>query len=110
MGIPDNVAEKIAKERANRRFDREEMGALLRLFSALGVTVAAGIVGFFLIGLWADGALRERGWETHGIPRLGGILAGLAATMYWAYLRIAKHLRTFEIETPRTPPDAEENS
>jgi hypothetical protein len=84
------------KELANRRFDREEMGALLRLFSALGVTVAVGIVGFFLLGLWVDGQLRDMGWRTYGLPRLGGILAGLGVTVYWAYLRIFKHLQKFE--------------
>lgn len=40
-------ASKRRKELANKRFAREEMGELLRLFSTLGVTVAVGIVGFF---------------------------------------------------------------
>ncbi len=98
----DAEERKRRKDFANRRFDREEMGALLRLFSALGVTVAAGIVGFFLIGLWVDGRLREMGWQTRGLPRLAGVLVGVGVTVYWAYLRIAKHLRTFE-----TPADAD---
>lgn len=101
-GGQDVEAAQRRKERANRRFDREELGALLRLFSALGVTVAAGIVGFFLMGLWADGQLREMGWRTHGLPRLAGVLLGLGVTVYWAYLRIVRHLRTFE-----SPPDGD---
>ncbi|MCD8351532.1 MAG: AtpZ/AtpI family protein, partial [Planctomycetaceae bacterium] len=47
------------KERANTRFAREELGELLRLFSGLGITVAVGIVGFFLLGLWVDRHLQE---------------------------------------------------
>jgi hypothetical protein len=88
-------AAKRQKERANRRFAREEMGELLRLFSALGVTVAAGIVGFFWLGLWVDGKLNDLGWRTYGVPRIAGVLFGVVVSIYWAYLRIAKHLDKF---------------
>ena len=84
------------KELANRRFEREELGALLRLFSALGVTVAVGITACFLLGLWVDGQLRALGWRTYNVPKLGGLALGLGMTMYWAYLGIVRHLRKFE--------------
>jgi len=87
---------KRRKELANKRFEREEMGELLRLFSALGVTVALGILGFFLAGLWVDRELAEMGWRTRGLPRILGIILGLAFTGYWAYLRIVRHLRKFD--------------
>ncbi len=97
-GLGGGDAEKRTrdKELANRRFEREEMGELLRLFSALGVTVAAGIVGCFLLGLWVDGQLRGMGWRTYNVPKLAGVVAGLGVTMYWAYLRIVRHLRKYE--------------
>lgn len=101
------------KELANRRFEREEMGELLRLFSSLGITVALGILGFFLAGLWLDRWLAAEGWQTRGLPRIGGIVIGLFFTMYWAYLRIVKHLRKYEqrdidaAKTKKNPPPEE---
>lgn len=83
------------KERANTRFAREEMGELLKLFSGLGITVAVGIVGFFLLGLWVDGRLQEWGWQTRGVPRVVSVVAGVGLSIYWAYLRIARHLERF---------------
>ncbi len=81
---------------ADARFDREEMGELLRLFSALGITVAAGIAGFFFLGVQADKWLAEAGLRSYGLGRIIGLLLGLGLTAYWAYLRIARHLRKFE--------------
>lgn len=95
------------KELANKRFEREEMGELLRLFSALGVTVALGILGFFLAGLWVDRQLTEMGWQTRSLPRIAGIVLGLAFTMYWAYLRIVRHLRKYD-PSPNRPEDEKE--
>ena len=88
--------EKRKKELRNRRFDRGELGALLKLFSSLGITVAFGIVGFFLLGLYVDRRLLEMGWNTRGVPRVVFLLAGLGLSVYWAYLRIAKHLEKYE--------------
>ncbi len=88
-------AVKRRRERENKRFAREEMGELLRLFSALGVTVAVGIVGFFWLGLWVDRKLSDLGWRTYGVPRLAAVLFGVGVSIYWAYLRIAKHLDKF---------------
>ncbi len=93
------------KEQANTRFAREELGELLKLFSGLGVTVAVGIVGFFLLGLWADGRLREWGYQTRGIPRVAGVVVGVGLSLYWAYLRITRHLERFE---PRRGEDDED--
>lgn len=94
--MDDTEVKRREKERANRRFEREEMGELLRLFSALGLTVAAGIVGCFLAGLWVDRELVELGWRTRGLPRIAGVLLGLSLSLYWAYLRIVRHLRKFD--------------
>lgn len=86
---------KRRNELANKRFAREEMGELLRLFSALGVTVAVGIVGFFWLGLWVDRKLSDLGWRTYNIPRIAAVLIGVGVSIYWAYLRIARHLDKF---------------
>ena len=85
---------------ADKRFEREEMGELLKLFSALGITVAVGITGFFFAGLRADKWLAEAGWRTYGLGKFAGLFLGLGLTVYWAYLRIAKHLKKYE-----KPPD-----
>lgn len=77
-------------------YSGEETGDLLKLFSSLGVTVAAGILGFFLLGLWLDRKLRDMGWHTYGLPRVVLLLLGLALTIYWAYMRIARHLDKYE--------------
>lgn len=92
----DTEAVKRAKELANKRFEREELGELLRLFSSLGLTVVAGIVGFFLLGLWADGKLADMGWQTRKLGRIIGLVFGLGMSMYWAYLRIMRHLCKYE--------------
>lgn len=95
--------DKRKKEAANQRFMREELGALLKLFSSLGITVALGIVGFFLVGLLFDRYLKGRGMSTYGLPLVGCTLFGIALTIYWSYLRINKHLRHF------APREAEED-
>lgn len=78
------------------RFGREELGALLRLFSSLGITVAVGILGFFLLGLWLDRKFAAWGWQTYGAPRIVCVLLGVGLAVYWAYLRIARHLDKYE--------------
>lgn len=98
---------KREKELANQRFAREELGALLKLFSALGITVALGILGFFLLGLWLDRYLTGLGWHTRNIPKIGCLLLGVALSIYWAYLRIARHLDKYEITLPGTNDDPE---
>lgn len=85
-------AHKRAKDLANKRFAREELGELLRLFSSLGLTVAVGILGFFWLGIRVDGKLTEIGWNTRNLGRIIGLLLGLCLSLYWAYLRIVKHL------------------
>lgn len=70
------------------RFEREEMGELLKLFSALGITVAAGIVGFFLLGVWAEKWIG-------GAGRIIGLVLGLGLGVGWGYLRIARHLNKY---------------
>lgn len=87
---------KLAKERANKRFAREELGDLLRMFSSLGLTVCAGILGFFLLGIWADGKLSAIGWQTRNLGRIIGLLIGLGLSLYWAYLRILRHLQKYD--------------
>lgn len=94
------------KEKRNNRFAREEMGELLRMFSSLGVTVALGIVGSFLLGLWVDRKLAGIGYATYGIPRVLFLLGGVALTVYWAYLRIARHLEKFGEKGENGSPDA----
>lgn len=86
---------------ADQRFEREEMGALLKLFSALGITVAVGITGFFFAGVRVDKWLGEMGWRTYGLGKIGGVFLGLGLTVYWAYLRIASHLKKFEKPSAR---------
>ncbi len=88
--------DKKEKERRNDLFERRELGALLKLFSSLGVTVAVGIVGFFLLGLYLERKAAEWGWRTGGSIRIAFLLGGLALTVYWAYLRIARHLDKYE--------------
>ena len=83
-------------DRDDRPYLGGETGDLLRLFSSLGVTVAAGILGFFLLGLWLDRKLGDMGWRTYGLPRIALLLLGLALTIYWAYMRIARHLDKYE--------------
>lgn len=83
---------------ADRRFEREEMGELLRLFSALGITLAAGIVGFFFAGLKLDAWLTAAGLETHSLGKIAGLLIGLCLSVSWAYARIARHLKKFAPE------------
>ena len=88
--------EKRDKERRNELFHREELGALLRLFSSLGLTVGFGILGFFLLGLYFERKVGEWGWYTGGAVRIAFLLGGLAVNVYWAYLRIARHLNKFD--------------
>ena len=95
MDRDDGDEARLRKDRANKRFAREEMGELLRLFSALGVTVAVGIVGFFWLGLWVDRKVSDLGWRTYGVPRIVAVLFGVGVSVYWAYLRIARHLDKF---------------
>lgn len=105
----DDERRKKERELADKRFNREEMGELLRLFSALGITVALGITGFFLAGLWADRALTAEGWKTYGLGRVGGVVLGLGLSFYWAYLRIVKHLRKYEPPAPGDEADGDED-
>ncbi len=79
----------------DRRFEREELGALLKLFSSLGITVAAGIAGFFLAGLRVDAWLSGAGWRTYGLGKIFGLVIGLCLSVFWAYARIARHLKKF---------------
>lgn len=92
----ENEAVKKAKELANKRFAREELGDLLRLFSSLGLTVCLGILGCFLLGIWADGKLNAMGWQTRNLGRIIGLLIGLGMSLYWAYLRIKRHLDKYD--------------
>lgn len=78
------------------RFEREELGELLKLFTALGVTVAVGITGFFFLGVRLDAWLAEAGWSAGGPGKICGLLLGLGLSVSWAYMRIARHLRKFE--------------
>ncbi len=94
---------KGSKGPADKRFEREEMGALLRMFSSLGITVAVGIVAAFLFGIWLDDKLVEMGYATRGAVRIICTLGGLGITLYWAYLRITKHLKTFERNADKDP-------
>lgn len=84
------------KKKKNDNFAREELGALLRLFSALGITVAVGIAGFFFLGVYIDRKLSAMGYATRGLPRIGFLLFGLGMSIYWAYLRIARHLDKYD--------------
>lgn len=87
---------KREKERRNDLFARRELGALLRLFSSLGITVALGIAGFFFLGILADRKALELGYRTGGAARVAFLLAGVALSVYWAYLRIARHLNEYD--------------
>lgn len=87
---------KPINDRRNNRFAREELGDLLRLFSSLGITVALGIVGFFLLGVWGERRLADWGYPTGKWLRVGMLLVGLGLSVYWAYLRIARHLEKYE--------------
>lgn len=100
----DSEIIKREKELANKRFAREEMGELLRLFSGLGFTVVIGILGFFLLGVWADGKLAALGYNTRKLCRIAGLLFGLGMSMYWAYLRIMRHLDKFDPNRKRDKP------
>lgn len=87
---------KFANERRNNRFAREELGDLLRLFSSLGITVGFGIVFFFWVGVWGEGKLLDFGYPVGKWLRLVMLLFGLCVSIYWAYLRICRHLEKYE--------------
>ena len=76
-------------------FVRNELGELLRLFTSLGITVALGITGFFLLGIHLDGRAAAAGIETRGAARILGILVGLFLSVSWAYMRISRHLEKY---------------
>ncbi len=95
-GRRESDPEKRRKERKNERFQREELGELLKLFSSLGITMAFGIVAFFLAGMWVDRQLTGMGHPTRGAGRIVFLLAGLGMSVYWSYLRIARHLKKFD--------------
>lgn len=88
--------EKRKKEEANRRFVREELGPLLKLFSSLGITITLCIVGSFLLGRYVNNILKNTGINTHGAPAVLFVLAGVGLAVLWAYMRIARHLKKFE--------------
>lgn len=88
--------ENAEKERQNAKFAREELGALLKLFSSLGITVAVCILGFFWLGLYLDRKATEAGMATHGLIRVVFVIGGVAVSVYWAYLRIARHLEKYD--------------
>ena len=88
--------ERGEKERRNDLFNREELGALLKLFSSLGITVAVGILVFFLTGLYLERKAGEWGWHAGGTVRIAFLLGGMTATIYWVYLRIARHLDKYD--------------
>ncbi len=95
-GRRESATDKRRKELANERFQREELGELLKLFSSLGITLAFGIVAFFLLGVWLDRRLPAWGYETRGLGRIVCLLFGLGMSVYWSYLRIARHLKKFD--------------
>ena len=92
----DMDIEKRKKERANEKFTREELGPLLKLFSSIGITLTLGIVGFFLAGSYIDKTLKKMEIATHGLPVIVAVLAGVGLSIYWCYMRIAKHLAKYE--------------
>jgi carbon starvation protein CstA len=94
--MPETERKRREDKIADARFEREEMGELLKLFSALGITVSVGIVGAFFAGMRIDAWLAGAGWETYGAGKFIGLFLGLGFSVYWAYLRIAKHLKKFE--------------
>jgi hypothetical protein len=84
--------EKKSRKRQNDNFAREELGALLRMFSALGLTVALGVLGSFLLGVWAEKTLIRLDIVSGGWVKVVFMILGLGMSVYWAYLRIARHL------------------
>lgn len=83
-------------EKRGDPFTREELTALLKMFSSLGLVVTGCIVGFFLLGLYAARKAAEMGWGGGGALRAVFLLAGVALGVYWAYLRIVRHLDKYE--------------
>lgn len=86
-------------EKRGDPFAREELTALLRMFSSLGLVVTGCIVGFFLLGLHVARRATAMGWGGAGALRVIFLLAGVALGVYWAYLRILRHLDTYERRT-----------
>lgn len=83
-------------QKDENQLSRTEFGELLRLFSSLGITLAVGITLFFVAGHYADKFLAGREIKTFGLIRTFFIIGGVALSVYWCYLRIAKHLEKFD--------------
>ncbi|MDR3211612.1 MAG: hypothetical protein LBU79_06830 [Planctomycetota bacterium] len=83
------------EEGKDRYFAGTELPALLRLFSGLGFTLALGIVGFFLLGLYVDRYLQGLGLATRGIVVVVFLLLGVGLSTYRSYLVIARHLEKY---------------
>lgn len=92
--------EKRTKELANERFNREELGPLLRLFSSLGITLTVGIIVSVLVGLYLNRRLAEFEIDAYGLPGIAIIITGITISLYWCYLRIEKHMSKFSIPNP----------
>lgn len=92
------MTEKRRKPWSNSRATNPEFGALLRLFTSLGFTLAASIFGFFMLGVFVERKAAEMGLNMRMIPRVAFMLFGVALGIYWAYLRIARHLDQYEGE------------
>ena len=88
------------------RKNRDEQGELLRLVFSLGFTVAAGIVVFFLAGVWVDRRFSPTGLGEGGVFAAIGAFGGVCVSFYWAYLRIARHLNDYPAPPRVKPPES----
>ncbi|MDR1535131.1 MAG: hypothetical protein LBU64_08555 [Planctomycetota bacterium] len=97
-------ADNQEKERRNSRFAQEELGELLRLFTSLGLTVALGITGFFLLGRYLEGRIASLGVPAAGFGKIAGLLLGLFLSLFWSYTRIVRHLDKYAARPKNDPP------
>jgi uncharacterized protein YneF (UPF0154 family) len=80
--------------------DLSEQTQLLGLMLALGFTVAVCVCAGVLGGIWLD---RQR-WLPNGVGALIGAIAGLGLAIFWAWMRISRHLSAHPPPVRRKPP------
>lgn len=67
--------------------ERSELYGTLSLIGTTGLTLALGIIGFFLAGLYIS-----RKYELGIAPVIIGVAVGVFLSFFWVYYRLTKHL------------------
>ena len=67
--------------------ERSELYGTLSLIGTTGLTIALGIIGFFLAGLYLS-----RRFQLGIAPVIIGVGMGVFISFFWVYRRLTKHL------------------